>query len=417
MRVIVPEAAWAERRQRVLEFPETWEVKVYPMRGYEEKPVSKDQIIYALRNPMGSKSLKELAKGKEEVAIVFDDITRPTRVRELAEAVVRELIAAGIKEDDIRFIAALGAHRAMTREEFVKKLGADIVERHPVYNHDPFFSCEYLGETSYGTPVEVNGEYASCDLKIGIGCIVPHPMLGFGGGAKILLPGVASINAIKHNHGVIGGYKHGSKPHPSTGWGKWENNVMKKDAEEFAKIAGLDFKIDVLVNGFNDSVGIYAGDFMGEHKQGIAKARDHYSSDVPADHEVIILNTSAKANEASVALSNWYPFLKPGSIVVLIANPPDGQITHYVFGKFGKKISGILYTPPRRLDKIKKLIIYSEHLERDPHLPIARSEDVCLIKNWEEVIEEISSTSSHIKVAVIPNAEIQCPRTVLKPAP
>jgi len=412
--VVVPEAAWAGERERVLEFPEACDVKLYPMNGYEEAPVSRNRIIYALRNPIGSKPLRELARGREEVAIVFDDITRPTRVRELAEAVLAELMAAGVKGDNIRFITALGAHRAMTREEFVKKLGADIVESYPVYNHDPFFSCEYLGETSYGTPVEVNGEYASCDLKIGIGCIVPHPMVGFGGGAKILLPGIASIDAIKHNHGVVGGYAHGSKPHPSTGWGKWENNVMKKDAEEFAEIAGLHFKIDVIINGFNDSIEVYAGNFVSGHRAGVERARELYSSETPTDYDVMILNTSAKANEAAVALSNWYPFLKRGSIVVLIANPPDGQVTHYVLGKFGKKIGGALYTPPRRLDKIKKLIIYSEHPERDPHLPIARNEEVYLVKNWEEVIEELVSAGSRIRVAVIPNAEIQCPSEVLK---
>lgn len=413
MRVVVPEAAWADRRKRALEFPDRWEVKIYPMAGYGDAPISKEQMVLALRRPIGSKPLAELARGKEEAAIVFDDITRPTRTRDLAEIIVDELAAAGIRRDNIRFIAALGAHRAMTREEFVKKLGPKIVEEHPVYNHDPFFSCEYLGETGYGTPIEVNGEYVTCDLKIGIGCIVPHPMLGFGGGAKILLPGIASINAIRHNHGVVGGYMPGSIPHPSTGWFRWRENVMKLDADEFAEAAGLDFKVDVLVNGFNDSVRVYAGDFREEHEIGIKDAVNHYSCDIPDDYDAVVLNVSAKANEAVVAISNWYPFLKRDAVVVLITNPPDGQVTHYLFGKFGKKTRAPLYNPPSGPNKLKKLIIYSEYPERDPHLPIIKNGevDVCLVKNWDEVIEEIAPSRSEVRVAVIPNADIQHPKT------
>ena len=408
----VPEAAWSDRKERTLKFPAGWKVKIYPMNGYGAEAASRIEVLHALRNPIASKPLRKLAEGKREVAIVFDDITRPTRVKEIVDPVLSELKAAGVRDDHIRFIAALGAHGAMNRTEFAKKLGDEIVERYPVYNHNPFHGLEFLGETSRGTPVEVNGEYASCDLRIGIGCIVPHPMAGFGGGAKILLPGIASMNAIAHNHAVVGGYAENCEPNPTTGWEKNEGNVIRSDAEEFSRIAGLDFKVDVLINGFNESIGIYSGDAVEEQRAGVRDSGEIYSSDVPEDYDVVVLNASAKANEACVALSNWYPFLKEGSTVVLIANPPSGQVTHYAYGKFGKRLGGTIYNPPKSLKKIKKLIVYSEYPEADPLLPIARTEEILWMKSWIDVLEEVKSSvrREEIKVAIIPNADVQRPR-------
>ncbi len=411
--VRLPEAAWADKKERVLEFPANWRIAVYPMKGYGAEPVTSEEILRSLRNPIKSKALRRLAEGKREVAIVFDDITRPTRVKEIAVQVLKELKAAGVKDDHIRFIAALGAHRAMNRAEFAKKLGDEIVERYPVYNHNPFHGYESLGQTSYGTPIEVNGEFASCDLKIGIGCIVPHPMAGFGGGAKIILPGIASINAINHNHAALGGFAGGSKPHPTTGWEKNEGNVLRLDAEEFARAAELDFKIDVIINGYNESVRVYSGDVVEEQRIGVKESGELYLSKIPEAYDVVVLNTSAKANEASLALSNWHPLLKDETIAVLIANPPGGQITHYAYGKFGKSLGGTIYSPPQALKKLKKLIIFSEHPEADPPFPIARNEEMLWIKSWEEVLEEIRSAVARrdVRVAVIPNAEIQRPRS------
>jgi len=414
-RVAIPEAAWAGKRERVLEFPSDWKIELYPMRGYKGKPIGREEVLKALRNPIGSKPLRKLAEGREEVVIVFDDHTRPTRAGFIAHIVLEELKVAGIGDEHVRFIAATGAHGAMDRMDFARKLGEEILEGYPVYNHNPFHGCENIGETSRGTPIEVNGEYLSCDLRIAIGCIVPHPMFGFGGGAKIILPGIASIEAINHNHAIVGGYAGGRKPHSSTGWGKVLGNVLVEDAKEFARKSRLDFKIDIHVNGFNEPIDVFCGDFAEEHIVGSEKGRRIYSCEKPEDYDVIILNASAKANEALLTLSAWTPFIHEGSIVVIIANDPRGQVTHYAYGRFGKRNFGTIYRHPERPEKIGKLIIYSEYPEADPQLPITDPEKLEWIRDWGEVLEEISSTigKTEVKAAIIPNADIQCPEEAL----
>ena len=139
------------------------------------------------------------------------------------------------------------------------------------------------------------------------------------------------------------------------------------------------------------------------------------SSEIPENYDVVVLNTSAKANEATLALSAWGPYIHRESIVVLVANDPRGQVTHYLYGKFGKRLGGVLSYPLRPPKKFRKLIVYSEHPEVDPQFPIAPGEEMEVIRSWEEVLEEISSSLGRgdVRVAIIPNADIQCPREAL----
>jgi nickel-dependent lactate racemase len=117
-----------------------------------------------------------------QAVIIFDDLSRPTRASELVPHILAELKAGGIADEAIRFVAGTGAHGAMKLMDFEKKLGRNVVQKFDVYNHNPYENCTYVGQTSRGTPVYLNSEVMSCDLKILLGCIVPHPTAGFGGG-------------------------------------------------------------------------------------------------------------------------------------------------------------------------------------------------------------------------------------------
>jgi nickel-dependent lactate racemase len=227
MKIKIPQLLWYGNKEMELAFPPSWSIFFCPMKGGERRRLAPREMEKAFLNPIGSKPIQELAKGKREVAIIFDDMARPTPVYEIAPFVIGALEKAGISDKQIRFIAALGAHGAHTANDFRKKLGQEILDRFPVYNHHPFDYCKDLGKTSRGTPVSINKEVMACDLKIGIGSIVPHSFSGFGGGGKIILPGVAHIDSIAYNHGTL------VRNHPDcVGVGRIEGNIPRLDIEE-----------------------------------------------------------------------------------------------------------------------------------------------------------------------------------------
>lgn len=408
--VAVPGPVWYGGDPLELSFPECWEIKECRMGGHDAPAMSSLEMGGAFENPIGTERISELARGRKEAAIIFDDMTRGTRVYEIVPYILGELRKGGISNSHIRFVMALGVHGARTRIDFALKLGEDTVSKFPVYNHNAFYNLVDVGKTSRGTPVELNAEVERCDLKIGVGSIVPHPMTGFGGGSKIILPGVVSIDTIYHNHVIIGGCGPNRTPHPSLGRGVGIDNAMFRDMEEASVIAGLDVKVDALLNCNSETTGLFVGDPLKGFRVGVDAAKDHYATDPAKDADVVVVNASSKSNESRLALWPGTRYIKEGGTVVLISNVPEGQVTHYLYGKFGEHQGGKGWTPQSSDHPYDRLIVYSRYVEVDPHLEIASKEDTLWLRDWHEVVAQLEQKhGKDAKVAIYPCSEIQYP--------
>jgi nickel-dependent lactate racemase len=206
LEVTVPSLEWHGDEPLTLSFPAEWEVKRCRMACEGHPGMSEDEIRAAISDPIGTPNLENLAGKAKEVVIIIDDMTRPTKSHQYAASILETIHGAGIPRDNVRFIIAPGTHGTFGRLDFVKKLGEEIVDEYQCYNHNPYEMLDYLGETSYGTPVYVNSEVMRCDLKIGVGTALFHRLMGMSGGGKIISPGVVGMETIRHNHGFLGGF-------------------------------------------------------------------------------------------------------------------------------------------------------------------------------------------------------------------
>lgn len=416
--VKVRQLAWYGDIDVELRFPDSWEVVPCYMRGHHTPRMSEAALREAFAHPIGTPPIRELARGKKEAVIVFDDMTRPTNVAELVPYVLEELKEAGIPDSNTRFICGLGAHGALNRMEQVKKLGEAVVERFAVYNHNPYENCTYLGKTSRGTPISLNSEVMACDFKIVIGGIVPHWSAGFGGGGKLIVPGVASMETIYANHHGVGGRDKPTKEHPmgklhpTVGLGKAEGNIMRLDIEEACRMAGLDVIVNAVINGRREPVAVFVGDVVAAHRAGVKMAIEHYATPRLSDADISITNAYDKASEAMIALRFGGAFLKKeGGVLVLIANTPSGQVTHYLSGPFGKNVGGKLWDRREFPDNVKKFIALSSYIDRASAGFFGPPESIIWARTWDEVLAELKKDyPGYVKVAVIPDGTTQyCP--------
>lgn len=408
IKAVVPVLAWYGDEELELEFPESWDVTVCNMKGSDAPPLSDGGIRKAFANPIGTKTIKELAKGKKEVAVLFDDMSRATPSAVLIPYILEELAAAGIPDDNIRFIAAIGAHGTMNGIDFRKKLGDEVMGRFLVYNHNPYENCTPLGTSKYGTPVAINSEFMSCDLKIGIGSIVPHPY-GFGGGSKIVLPGVASMETIDANHTRL-------RLSPTVGIGKLEENLLMKDINEVARMAGLDVKVDAILNLKREVSALFVGEPVKQHIEGVKLARQHYATDMVRDADIVVANCFGKANEMLLAPPVVSPLLsRNGGDMVLIAITPEGQMHHFLIRSFGKKFGGRAWSArgpqgdhSSLPENTKRLTIMSPYSDKVGADWVAPYNMINWAKRWTEVIEMLQTDyGDKAKVAVIPDATMQ----------
>jgi nickel-dependent lactate racemase len=415
MIVKVPQLPWYGDSELELNFPDSWVIDTCQRPGQAGTKLNQREIQDTFLNPIGTPRIAELARGKKEVAILFDDLSRPTKVAELVPYILKELNEAGISDDNIRFIPTLGTHGAMKLTDYVKKLGTDVVRRFPVYNHNAYENCSYLGQTSRGTNVRINSEVMSCDLKITIGAILPHLSAGFGGGAKAILPGVAHIDTIWENHTNLTpqGQPTPEDPlggkDPLVGFGKMENNVQRLDMEEAARMAGLDVIVNVVVDIYRDTIGLFVGDLVQAHREGVKLAETLYATKTPDRADVVIMNCYAKANEGVVALGMCSSLLKEeGGDLVVICNIPEGQICHYLARSFGKLIGGRLWTRRTKLPRnTKRMIALGPYIDKAGLDWLGPADLVSMAYSWADALDMLKKAYSHNpRVVVIPDATL-----------
>jgi nickel-dependent lactate racemase len=399
-KISIPSRLWYENKEWELTFPDRWEVNNLNPPGFDKAKLTPEQIKEKIDHPIEGPRLEEMAKGKNQAVIVFDDMTRPTPVKEMAPYILESLHRAGMKKDQIRFIWALGSHGVYDMIDARKKLGDEIVENYAVYNHDPFQNTVRVGRTPTGVELWFNREFMSCDLKIGIGCITPHVHVGFGGGAKIVLPGVAGIETINQFHNQL--YRDQAR----TGLANFANNIMRAECDASGDAVGLNFKVDCLINRRGEITSLYAGSFRATHAAGAEEGKGHYGVPHSNGYDLAICNAYAKANESAIAIIFALTLLKPQEgVAVLISDAPEGQVSHYVFRTWGSDYGGRHFSPrPRGLEQkmMKKLIVMAPYPDRTSLDLICHVDDALIVKTWPEVLALIEREfPGGAKVAVV----------------
>ena len=407
--VTVPQLAWSGDIDVELAFPDNWEVIPCRMNGHDAPKLTDEGFRKAFANPIGTKPIRELAQGKKNVVILFDDLSRPTKAAEIVPYILEELAEAGVDENDIQFICALGTHGALPASDFRKKLGDDVVARFNVYNHNPYEHCTYIGKTERGTPVHLNNEFLNADLTIGIAGIVPHPMAGFGGGAKIILPGVVSIDTIHYNHVEVPKKARAAGTEINTGFGNNEENSMLLDVQETCRMSGLDVKVDAIINAHRDTVALFVGEPIAQFNEGLKLAKQHYLTPAPKNAQVIVVNANAKVNEATIAIRTAMPLLpEEGGTLVLISNNPYGEVPHYLIRSWGNHMGGRMWAPRAISPRVKKLIFLMPYRDKVSADWIAPIESVNWAATWDEVVDMLKADyPDGARVGVIPDGTIQ----------
>ena len=303
-----------------LEFSLPSEWNVLSTQDCAPAPVVSDvveAVERALDNPIGASPLEELAGSGMKVIILFDDIQRATPADIAIPAVLNRLNKAGIPDDQIAAICARGTHPLPSPEQIEKKVGAEASRRLQgrIYEHDAQSNENVLiGKTKRGTPVEINKHVAEADLVIGIGTCIPHPYSGYGGGSKIFMPGVSSYRTIGEHH-------YNWLRNKSCQLNVLEGNAWYDETVEIARMGGLRFKVDFLLNETNQVIGVYAGDPVDEHREAAKYATSLYLVSLPKPADVVI--TSAAPLEIGVqatkALLNARLAAKTGGTIIWVA--------------------------------------------------------------------------------------------------
>lgn len=315
--------AWFGDEPLSISFPPAW--KIVEVGPRDSPALSAEVMREQLVRPIGSPPLRDLAKGKTKAVILVDDLTRPTPAADLLPSLITELTQSGLRENAITVLLAGGTHPPASAEDQAKKVGTKLSPLVRVMAHDSRGDLVDLGRSPAGLPIRINRMVMECDLKIGVGCIYPHPIAGFSGGAKIVLPAVCGVETTRMMHDYLrGSRERGGSIHTE----------LRQDMIAVARKAGLDFIANVTLNHRREISGLFAGDLVEAHEAGVRAAQRMYTVPVVTRVDIVVADMYPFDTSWQFAQDRGlWPIecAGPTASRVVIAACPLGLGTHELF--------------------------------------------------------------------------------------
>jgi len=285
---------------------------------------AKAEVERALKEPIGSKPLSEIVKPESKVAIVVDDHTRKAPSETMLLPLLAELNGAGVKDENITVIFGCGTHRAVKPEEAEALLGLEALKRVKTISHCcTGADAVNVGTTkTHGNKVLVNPAFAEADVRVLLGDVNFHYYAGYGGGRKSVLPAICGAETIQHNHALL--------LNPNARTGILQDNPVHVDMTEAARLAKVDFIVNVVENEKGEIVKAFAGDLEAAFMEAVKLVDEMYRVTVDRRSDVIVVSAGgypADLNlyQAYKALDNALDAVKRGGVIILVAECLEGH--------------------------------------------------------------------------------------------
>jgi nickel-dependent lactate racemase len=286
----------------------------------------------ALQSALGSSlmglPLQKKVSPLDTVAIVFSDITRPMPNNRVLPILLAEIESAGVPDENICLINALGTHRAQSQQELLEMLGADIVRRYKIVQHDAWSpDLVPVTENSSGRTVRINRHYMEASVRILTGFVEPHFFAGFSGGPKAVFPGIADIESIMDNHSAR------MLSHPDATWAMTAGNPLWEEILTIAEATNPTFVLNVTLNKDKLITGVFAGEMLEVHKSAAAFVREKAMQPVSEPFDIVITSNSGypldlNLYQAVKGMSAAAQIVRQGGDIIIAAECWDGLPSH-----------------------------------------------------------------------------------------
>ncbi|MFH5805112.1 nickel-dependent lactate racemase [Alienimonas sp. DA493] len=387
-------------------------------------------VAASLLEPTGCPPLSELARGKRTACVLICDITRPVPNELLLGELLPTLEAAGVPREGITILIATGLHRPNEGEELVELVGPEIAANYRVENHfgKDLASHADLGVSPRGVPIHIDSRYVDAELKIATGLIEPHLMAGYSGGRKLVCPGIAALETVRVWHGPQ------FLEHPNADCGILDGNPVHEENTWIARKAGLDFILNVTLDGDRRVTGVFAGEMEEAFHEGVAFARQVVT--VPVDGPVDVAVTSAAGYpldqnfyQSIKGLTGVLPVMKEGGTIIIAAEMTEGVGSPEFAGLFDEfpdpadfmmAITGADPTRPDffvmdqwQLEEMAKVLRRCEVVYVTHHAPFAEQLEKLYVTRADSVETAVAAAlkkhGADARIAVVPEGPYVLP--------
>jgi len=285
-----------------------------------------DEIYRSLKKPIGTQSLNNLARGCTQAAIVISDNTRPVPYKgpnNILTPLIQLLKEEGIKQ--IKLIVAYGTHRPLSEQKLKEMLDPTVFQPGVEVIHHRATDksmIRHIGRTERTPEVTVNRHYLDANLKILTGLVEPHFMAGFSGGRKSVCPGICgeSVTYGFHSASMLN-----TKESTSL---VLKKNPCHEESLRIARMAGVDFIMNVTLDNSKKITGIFAGELEIAHLKAVKHLCSYVKIPIKKLYDIVIIpagHVGINHYQCAKAAMEASRAVKPGGSIILLANLTDTE--------------------------------------------------------------------------------------------
>lgn len=332
-----------------------------------------------LKNPVGTPPLIDMLQSQkpEKVVVVLNDITRPTPYKILLPPLLKAFAEAGIKDEQVTFLIALGIHDPHTEQQNREIYGDELVDFFKLLNHDGENRemLVNLGPLESGYDFVVNKLVYEADFLITLGVVMPHYFAGYSGGRKSILPGMVSKATVAANHARLVEIMD-NMPHI-------DQNPISREMIAAARKVGVNFIINVVTNDAQELVSVVAGDLELAWRKAVDVSASMF--EVPFKEQVDVCVTCASGYprdinvyQAQKGLDHADHITRPGGTIIIAAECAGGW-GEDVFEEWVKR----KWPAAKVMEEIKRNFVLGGH-KAYGYAKVALEKEVILISALSE---------------------------------
>ncbi len=288
------------------------------------KTVSKEGFAADLEYALPSRSLQG-----ERLAVVVADKTRLCGYDRYLPILIDALKNRGALKENITVYIAYGTHPGQSDAE-CRAIYGDVFSRYRFVHHDCTDDTCFadLGATRRGTPVRIRTDIIEADFVVTFGAISHHYFAGYGGGRKLIFPGLGQRAAIYRNHSL---FLDPQRRMLSAGCGSGclAGNPLAEDLDEIEGYRPADLAIHGILNSHGSVCRLMVGSGVDHFRQACEYHGQNCEIDVGEGYDLVAASCGGYPKDinfiqAHKAVHHAAAFVKDGGVLIVFAQCRDG---------------------------------------------------------------------------------------------
>jgi nickel-dependent lactate racemase len=273
--------------------------------------------------------LERLNLDLSDIAIVVGDKTRLCGYPEYLPVLLDTLENFGADPDRMTLFIAYGTHALQTDKECLEAYG-DSYQNVRFIHHDCMDDKCFVnsGKTSRGTSVLIRRDIVETGFLITFGAVSHHYFAGYGGGRKLIFPGLGQKESIYQNHELFLDKKRQTLS-PCCQSGVLDKNPLAEDLAEFETFCPADLAIHGILDSKGQVCDLLPGVGTDHFQNACVEHGKHCEVAVTRDYDLVIASCGGYPKDINFiqshkAIEHASKFVRNNGMLIILAECQDG---------------------------------------------------------------------------------------------